>query len=173
MLFDLGTNSKSGNSGIPEIPGHFCAISGNWKFPEKHVLQNALRSRYLRNFGENRDIFGHFFRNVTNLQKCKKNAKKRKKKKTSRKHLKFCVFIENRAVAICRSIEKVSKMTPKSVHTLHTFFPPRGAFSGFSDFQLRIEVKFRKRRFRRFLEKISLLRLPAGGRRPHLHGAKI
>jgi hypothetical protein len=42
------------------------------------------------------------------------------------------VFIENRAVAICRSIEKVSKMTPKiPVHTQHFFFSAREAFSGF------------------------------------------
>jgi hypothetical protein len=65
-------------------------------------------------------------------------------------------------------IWKVSKKhrIRKSVH----FFKFQG-FSGFSDFQLRIEVKFQKKgRFRRFGKNFHVL--PAGGRRPFYMGRK-
>jgi hypothetical protein len=55
---------------IREIPGHFCAISGNSVRPEKNVFtEYALQQVPSRNFGENRDIFGHFFPEMSQILK--------------------------------------------------------------------------------------------------------
>jgi hypothetical protein len=116
-------------------------------------LQNTLCAAGTWNWeiGTFSDIF---FRNVTN--KKVQNAKKRKMQKCPENTRNLGVFIENRAVAICRSIEKVSKMTPNPrAHSVH-FFSRNSArgILGFSDFQLRIEVKFRKKAFSTFFGKI-------------------
>jgi hypothetical protein len=74
--------------------------------------------------------------------------------KVSRKNLKFWCF--SKIGCICRSIEKVSKMTPKSRAHLCTLFFSRNFEAGWFFFlQLRIEVKFRVTFD--FLEKISCL----------------
>jgi hypothetical protein len=79
---------------------------------------------------------------MSQIQKCKKMQKRKKcKKKCPENTRNFGCFIENRAVAICRSIEKVSKMTPNDA-SVHTFKIP-GHFRGFSG--LSIGVKFRKK----------------------------
>jgi hypothetical protein len=107
--------------------------------------------------------------------KCHKFAKKCKTQnaKVSRKHLKFGV-LSKRLWRFVEALKKCRKWhrNPRA-HSCTLFFRNSArAFWGFRDFQLRIEVKFRKR-LDVFLEKFSLLRFTAGGRRPHLHGAKI
>jgi hypothetical protein len=99
------------NSGNPRT---LCNFEIGKFVPKKHLLQNTLcAAGTLRISGKIGTFSDIFFGNVTNLQKVKK-AKKRKKTKKSVENTQILgVFIENRAVAICRSIEKVSKMTPK------------------------------------------------------------
>ncbi len=187
-----GNSGNSGNSG--KSPGHFCAISGNSgnSSRKKHVFYRIRSAQQgtLREFrGEIGTFSDIFFPEMSQI--CKKSAKKMQKNaKNAKKSVpkntpKFWVFfIENRAVAICRSIEKsVENDTENPPCTLraHFFFPkfPRGSFSGvFRDFQLRIGGKISEKKafFRRFFGKNFhfFCVLPAGGRRPHfLHGAKI
>jgi hypothetical protein len=69
--------------------------------------------------------------------------------------LKFCVFIENRLWRFVEALKSVENDTEIPVHTPAHFFSEfrEGHFRVF-DFQLRIEVKFRKRRFSTFFGKI-------------------
>jgi hypothetical protein len=82
MLFQtLGDELKFGNSGI-EPWDTFCNFEIREIRPEKrHFLQNTLCAAGL-NFGEIGTFSDIFFRNVTNLQKCKmqktQNAKRPK-----------------------------------------------------------------------------------------------
>jgi hypothetical protein len=132
MLSDLGTNS--GNSEIPEFrKSQDTFVQFQIPSSGKNMFYRTLcAAGYPPGIsGKIRDIFGHFFRKCHNS----KNAKmpKNKKKKRPENTRNFGCFIENRAVAICRSIEKVSKMTPKiPMHTCTLSKFPRGAFSGFS-----------------------------------------
>jgi hypothetical protein len=148
------------NSEIPGIgkPGHFCAISGNSVRPENMFLKR--NASWVR-----KSTFSDIFRNVkfAKVQKCKK----RKMQNVPKTHWNFGL-----SKIGCGDLSKhwkVSKMTPKiPVHTRAHFFSRNSArhFRVF-DFQLRIEVKFRKKAFSIFLEKFSLFCvLPAGGRRP-------
>jgi hypothetical protein len=95
----------------------------------------------------NRDIFGHFF---PKCQICK-SAKKTQKtqKKCPENTWNFGVFIENRLWRFVEALKKCRKWHRNPRAHLHTFFPKfrEGHFRGFRDFQLRIEVKFRKKAF--------------------------
>jgi hypothetical protein len=115
--------------GIPEIQDTFVQLKfGKFRPEKKHFYR--IRSAAVPGRG-NRDIFGHFFRNVTNLQK-KVKCKKTQKCKTSRKHLKFWVFLSKiglwRFVEALKSVENDTE-NPRA-HSAH-FFSAREAFSGF------------------------------------------
>jgi hypothetical protein len=149
------------------------AISGNWELSRKNMfLQNTLRSRPLGISGKS----GHFriFSEMSQICKSAKKCKKTQNAKVSRKTLKFWCFIENS----CGDLSKHWKSVENDIRNAHLctlFFRNSRHFGGFRDFQLRIEVKFRKSVFRRFWKKFSLFLRFTGWRStaPFLHGAKI
>jgi hypothetical protein len=101
-------DSKFGNSGIQEIPGHFCAISGNSEIrPEKTSLQNTLCAVPSRDF---RGKSGHF-RTFSGNVKFKKMQKKQKAKnaKKSVPTLEILGVFIDRAVAIVEALKKCRK----------------------------------------------------------------
>jgi hypothetical protein len=167
-----------GNSkfGIPK-PWTLCAISEIEIRPEKTCFYRIRCAAGPSEFWENRDIFGHFFSEMSQICKVKKckNAKCKSVPKTPE----ILVFLSK--IGLWRFVEalkKCRKWHRNPVHTCAHFFSeiPRGIFGVFRDFQLRIEVKFRKKGvFRRFLEKFSLFLRFTGWRStaPFLHGAKI
>jgi hypothetical protein len=141
MLFSDPGNSEIWKSGIWN-QDTLC----NWEIRNSsHVLQNTAQ-QVIWEFGKSGHFRTFFSGNVTNLQKsAKKCKKKRKKKKSVPKTPWNFGFLSK--VAICRSIEKVSKWHRNPRAHLCIFFPkfPRGIL-GFSTFNLESEV----RRFRRF-----------------------
>jgi hypothetical protein len=169
MLFrPSGTNS---NSEIPEFrnPRTLLCNFGNSKFVPK-IFTEYARSRVSRNFGENRDIFGHFFRNVTNLQKCAKNKKNAKITKKTSKTPEILGVLSK--IGLWRFVEdwKVSKMTPKiPMHTPCTLSKiPEGHFGVFGTFNLE-SISEKKGVFDVFGKIFTFCVLPAGGRRPHFY----
>jgi hypothetical protein len=105
---------------------------------------------------------GHFFSEMSQIQKSAKKKKNAKNAKSVPKHSEILGVLSKIGCGDCRSIEKVSKMTPKIDALVHAHSKFRGTFSGFSG-QLRIEVKFRKRAT--FWKNFHFCVLPAGGRR--------
>jgi hypothetical protein len=161
VFSDPQTNSKFRKfREFREIPDTFVIRKFGKFVPKKHVFtEYALRSRYLEFWGKS---FSDIFPKCHKLRA--KKCKTQKNAKVSRKHPKFWVFYR----IGCGDLSKHWKSVENDqipVHTQYLFF-----FRGFRDFQLRIEVKFRKRRFfRRF----KILRFTGWGRRFFLHGAKI
>jgi hypothetical protein len=152
MLFQtLRTNS--GNSGNLEFQtGHFCAI-GKLKFVPENIFFTEYALRRVPGISGKSGHFRTFFSEMSQFAKKVQKWKNAKNAKRPENTWNFGCFIENRAVAICRSIEKVSKMTKSRAHP--HFFPKfREGHFGVFDFQLRIEVKFRKKAFSTFLKKI-------------------
>jgi hypothetical protein len=138
MLFQtLGDEFRkfgNGNSGNPRT---LCAISGIREFvPEKRLYRIRSAQQVPPGISGKSGHFRTFFRKC---HKFKKSAKKQKTQKCKSVPKTSEILGVLSKTVICRSIEKVSKMTPKSRYSVHTFFSKfRGAFSGFSDFQLRI-----------------------------------
>jgi hypothetical protein len=159
MLFSDPGNSEIRKSGIWN-QDTLC----NWEIRNSsHVLQNTAQ-QVIWEFGKS-GHFRTFFSEMSQIcKKVQKNAKKNaKKKKVSRKHLKFWVFID------CGDLSKhwksVENDTEIPVHTCAFFSRnSRGAFWGFSTFNLESEVRLFD-----VLEKFSLLRFTGGGRRPHFY----
>jgi hypothetical protein len=176
LFLTLGTNSVR-KFRIQEIPGHFVQFREIREIrPGKNVFYRIRSAQQvpsrISEIGTFSDIFSG---NVTNLKKVQKNAKNAKNaKKCPENTRNFGCFIENRAVAICRSIEKsVENDTEIPMHTPCTLFKkfPRGIFGVFIN--LESGKISEKRRFRRFLEKIfTFCVLPAGGRRYFYMGRK-
>jgi hypothetical protein len=127
--------------------------SGNWNSSRKtYFLQNTLCAGYPGFLG-NRDIFGHFFPKCHNLQKKCKNEKTQKMQNVLKTPEILGVLSK---IGLWRFVEALKKCRKwqNPVHT-RTFFPKfREGHFGVFDFQLRIEVKFRKKAFSTFFGKI-------------------
>jgi hypothetical protein len=164
-----GTNSGNSKSGIWNPRTLLCNFEIREIRPGKTCFTYALRSRYPPGISEIGTFSDIFFRNVTNLQKKCKKMQKNAKCKTSENTWNFVFLSKIGLWRFVEALKSVENDTETRAH-LCTFFPeiPRGAFRGFRDFQLRIEVS-EKGVFRRFLENFHFLRFTGGGRRPHFY----
>jgi hypothetical protein len=147
----------------------------------REIGNSSRKNMFLQNTPAQQDPLGisgksgHFriFSEMSQICKSAKKCKKTQNAKVSRKHWNFGVFIENS----CGDLSKHWKSVENDIRNAHLctlFFRNSRHFGGFRDFQLRIEVKFRKRFFRRFWKNFHFLRF-TGWRStvPFLHGAKI